>query len=240
MTAKELELELARIPVSFKVVGIGRQAAEVIDGVKSLHYDCVECLTVESPDDCIPSDDDKMAVVVATDNENIANEIAKKYHDAGVLTLGFLLNPDADCYDSVLVNKKVALPDFVSIIKSIIQPIISTGYICYDFNDLDTALRDSGRFAVEAVEAESIESAVANTQSILTDDISSDKVENIAVHIFLNRQRQASLKMGDMSHLSVMMSQLPDTISVIWSLHFDDDLPVDKLRITTLMAGKEL
>ena len=181
-----------------------------------------------------------MAVVVATDNENIANEIAKKYHDAGVLTLGFLLNPDADCYDSVLVNKKVALPDFVSIIKSIIQPIISTGYICYDFNDLDTALRDSGSFAVEAVEAESIESAVAKTQSILTDDISSDKVENIVVHIFLNRQRQASLKMGDMSHLSVMMSQLPDTISVIWSLHFDDDLPVDKVRITTLMAGKEL
>ena len=31
-------------------------------------------------------DDDKMAIIVARDNEEVANAIAKTYHDAGILT----------------------------------------------------------------------------------------------------------------------------------------------------------
>ena len=53
------------------------------------------------PFECVPTDEDKMVIIVARDNEEHANSIAKTFHDAGVLTLGLLDNADLDCYDSV-------------------------------------------------------------------------------------------------------------------------------------------
>ena len=65
------------IPVSFKVIGTGSGAADIIEKVESFGYDCVGCVVAESPADCIPEDEDKMAIIVAHDNEDVANEIAK-------------------------------------------------------------------------------------------------------------------------------------------------------------------
>ena len=83
------------LPVSFKVIGIGTGAADIIEKVKSFGYDCVGCFIAETPGDCIPMDDDKMAIIVAQDNEDVANTIAKTYRDAGVLTIGLVHNAPA-------------------------------------------------------------------------------------------------------------------------------------------------
>ena len=50
------------IPVSFKVIGTGSGAADIIEKVESFGYDCVGCVVAESPADCIPADEDKMAI----------------------------------------------------------------------------------------------------------------------------------------------------------------------------------
>ena len=70
MTHSEiLEKYQPPFPVSFKVIGTGTGATDIIEKVKSFGYDCVGCIIAETPGDCIPMDDDKMVIIVARDNE---------------------------------------------------------------------------------------------------------------------------------------------------------------------------
>lgn len=175
MTDSEvLERYQQPFPVSFKVIGVGTGATDIIEKVKSFGYDCVGCILAESPGDCIPMDDDKMVIIVARDNEEVANAIAKTYHEAGVLTIGLVYDPNIAYYDSILMDSRHE--DFPEIIKTLLQPIV----------------------------------------------------------------RQPTITMTDMEHLSDMISSLPESINVIWSVNFDDTLPYDLIRFSIIMSGNEL
>lgn len=225
------------LPVSFKVIGIGPGTSDIITKVKSLDYDCVGCLVANDPADCVPTDEDKMAIIVATDNVETANEIAKTYHDAGVLTIGLVPDADHSCYDSVVSETKSV--GFSETIKDLLQPVVSYGYICYDFNDLCTILKNSHSFGTLTSNGRSIEEAVANMKEQL-ENITLHHIESLSAHIYFNRERRDSIKMDDMVHLSNMISSLPESINVIWSANFDDTLPENIIKFTIIMSGKKL
>jgi hypothetical protein len=107
------------LPTSFRVIGIGEATKEIIETVKSYGYDCVSATVLTEPFECVPTDEDKMVIIVVKDNEDHANSIAKTFHDAGVLTLGLLDNADFDCYDSVVSEASCA--EYPDIIKAILQ-----------------------------------------------------------------------------------------------------------------------
>lgn len=223
-------------PVSFKVIGIGTGATDIIEKVKSFGYDCVGCMLAETPGDCIPMDDDKMVIIVARDNEEVANAIAKTYHDAGVLTIGLVHNPDVSCYDNIAADTSVE--NFPDVIKHLLQPIATPGLICYDFNDLYTTLRNFRFFKTLVTEGGSVEDAVNKMKN---------KLENISLphtvisaHLFFNRERQPALTVDDMQPLTDLISKLPESIDVIWSVNFDDTIPRDLIRFTIIMPVKEL
>ena len=92
---------LTSLPTSFRVIGIGEATKEVIETVKSYRYDCVSATVLTEPFECIPTDEDKMVIIVAKDNEDHANSIANTFHEAGVLTIGLLDNADLECYDEI-------------------------------------------------------------------------------------------------------------------------------------------
>ena len=82
----------------------GEATKEIIETVKSYGYDCVSATVLTGPFECVPTDEDKMVIIVAKDNEGYTNSIAKTFNDAGVLTIGFLDNANFDCYDSVVAD----------------------------------------------------------------------------------------------------------------------------------------
>lgn len=209
------------LPVSFKVIGIGSGTTGIIEKVKSFDYDCVGCLVANDPSDCVPGDEDKMAIIVAKDNVETANEIAKTYHDAGVLTIGLVPEADYSCYDSIATGTKSA--DFLETIKNLLLPVVTYGYICYDFNDLCTILKNSHSFSTLTTNGRSVEEAVSNMKEQLK-NVAIKDMESLSAHIFFNRERRANIKMEDMVHLSNMISDLPESINVIWSVNFDDSL----------------
>lgn len=224
-------------PVSFKVIGIGNGATDIIKKVKSFGYDCVDCFIANTPSDCTPMDDDRMAIIVAYDNEELANAIAKTYHDAGVLTIGFVYNADSSCYDNIATDTNVG--NITEVIKHLLQPIVTQGLICYDFNDLRLTLRNFQFFKTLAVEGENVEEAVNNMREKL-EKIPAQHIESLSAHLYFNRERQPHITMADMEHLSDMISSLPESISAIWSVNFDDTLPDDLIRFTIIMSVKEL
>ena len=65
-------------------------------------------------------------------------------------------------------------------------------------------------------------------------------IESLTAHIYFNRERRDKIKIEDMVHLSNMISSLPESIDVIWSVNFDDTLPEDLIKFTIIMSGKEL
>lgn len=225
------------VPVSFKVIGVGTGAPDIIKKVESFGYDCVGCIRVETPGDCIPMDDDKMVIIVARDNEEVANAIAKTYHNAGVLTIGLVYDPDIACYDSVMIDSRHE--DFPEIIKTLLQPIVTHAFICFDFNDLCTILHDSGFFKTMTTEGKNVEDAVNSMKKEL-ENVPTQHIESLSAHLFLNRERQPTITMTDMKHLSEMISSLPESIKVIWSVNFDDTLPYDSIRLSIIQTGNEL
>ena len=225
------------IPVSFKVIRIGSETTGIIEKVKSFDYDCVGCLVANDPADCVPTDEDKMAIIVATDNMETANEIAKTYHDAGVLTIGLVPEADYSCFDSVATETSSV--DFSETIKNLLLPVVSYGYICFDFNDLCTILKDSHSFSTLTTNGRTVEDAVVSMKEQL-ENVALKDIESLTAHIYFNRERRDKIKVGDIEHLSNMISSLPESIDVIWSVNFDDTLPEDLIKFTIIMSGKEL
>lgn len=225
------------LPVSFKVIGIGSETTGIIEKVKSFDYDCVGCLIANNPADCVPTDEDEMTIIVAKDNVEAANEIAKTYHDAGVLTIGLVSEPDYSCYDSVATETSSV--DFSETIKNLLLPVVSYGYICFDFNDLCTVLKNSHSFSILTTNGRTVEDSVASMKEQL-ENVALKDVESLTAHIYFNRERRDKIKVGDIEHLSIMISSLPESIDVIWSVNFDDTLPEDLIKFTIIMSGKEL
>lgn len=205
--------------------------------MKSFGYDCVGCQVVNSVAECIPTDEDQMVIIVARDNKDVANAMAKTFHDAGVLTIGLLYDADHSCYDSV--NIDAHFNDFPDIIMTILQPIVTFGILNFDFNDLRTALRDSRFFKTLTAESENVENAVVQIQKFLT-EIDVKNVEYLSAHIYFNREKKSEIKMDDMAHLSNMFSSLPESVNAVLSVNFDDAMPVDTIRLSILLSGKKL
>lgn len=218
---------------SFKVIGVGPEAAYVIDKIKALDYDCAYCMIAASPDDCFLTDDDKMAIVVAVNNVKIANKIAKKYKDADVLTIGLLYDADPTCYDTVITD--VAIEDFPNIIKSLILPVASTGYCTYDFYNLYVTLRDTRYFTALIVEGNDIENiSVKSKKSI--EDINIAGVEYISGHLFFKRH---DIKLEEISYLFNILFKGHKAV-VFRSVNIDDSLSTDMIRFAIILSGKKL
>ena len=231
---------LTSLPTSFRVIGIGEATKEVIETVKSYRYDCVSATVLTEPFECIPTDEDKMVIIVAKDNEDHANSIANTFHEAGVLTIGLLDNADLECYDSVVSEASCA--EYPDIIRAILQPIVTQGMIAYDFNDLQTTLTDAKHFLLKSVTRcgnERVAEAIGDIKRALSSS-KLDKIERLSIFLYFNKEDKQPLVMQEMTALTDFVSELPESIYVIWAVYPDESIKDEEIKVTILAAGKEL
>ncbi|WP_290380692.1 hypothetical protein [uncultured Duncaniella sp.] len=225
------------LPASFRVIGVGTGIEEVINKVKSLGLDGVSAEIAEDPYECIPNDEDKLAIIIFTDLEETANRIANTFHDAGVLTFGFSEDADPSCYDSIMLCE--SRNEYPEIIKALLQPIVTPCMISFDFNDLSTILRDSDYFTVKSTSGNDIKEATEKLGAIFN-DLDLYYVDYLSIHLYFNPNRSTPLAMSEMASLQQLMSELPETVNVIWSVNSDENLNGDEIRMSTILAGKEV
>lgn len=230
----------ANLPTSFRVIGIGEATKEIIETVKSYGYDCVSATVLTEPFECVPTDEDKMVIIVARDNEDHANSIAKTFHDAGVLTLGLLDNADLDCYDSVV--SEASDTEYPDLIKAILQPIVSNGLMCYDFYDLRTIFADTKHSFIKSVTRsgnERVAEAIGFIKSSLTSFLI-NKIERLSIFLYFNKEGKQPLIVQELAALSDFVSEMPASIVVIWAVYPDESIKDDEIKVTIHAAGKEL
>lgn len=229
--------EITELPASFRVIGVGNCVAEIIDKVKSFGFDCLSTDLVKSPTEITPTEVDQLAIIVFIDDEDTANLIAKSFHEAGVLTLGLSEDADPSCFDSILEG--VNPSEYPYVIKSLLLPILKTSYVSFDFHDLCTVLRDSGYFIIKRVIGESMTDVVEKMQEKLK-EVDLDEIENMTFNILMNSDRKPSVEIKDMAVFSEMLATLPDTVNVIWAVHFDEELNDNQIGLISIMSGKDL
>ncbi len=229
--------ELIEFPASFRVIGVGHGIDDVIDKVKAFGFGGVSAEVVKYPFDCTPGDEDKLAIIVFIDCENNANQIAKTFHDAGVLTIGISNEALPQYYDTVM--QYVSTSNIPEIIKILLQPIVNPGMINYDFNDLSTTLRDSEYFTVKSTSGNNVKEACVKLKNIFN-KLDLNCVDYLSLHLYFNANRSIRTAMNDMTILSELMSALPENVSAIWSVNHDEKLNGDKIRVSAILAGKEV
>lgn len=224
-------------PASFRVIGVGHGIDKVINTINSFGFDGVSAEVVKYPFDCTPNDDDKLAIVVFSDCDENADGIAKTFHEAGVLTIGFSEDANSSCYDSIMQD--ISGTESPDVIKELLQPIVTPCVISYDFNDLCTTLRDSGFFTVKTTTGSNVTEATEKLQTIL-EDIDLKCVDYLSLHLYFNPCRSIPIAMSDMASLSKLISNLPETVNTIWSVNHDENLNDDETKLSVVLAGKEV
>ena len=231
---------ITNLPTSFRVIGIGEATKVIIETVKSYGYDCVSATVLTEPFECVPSDEDKMVIIVAKDNEDHANSIAKTFHEAGVLTIGLLDNADLECYDGVVVE--TSCTEYPDLIKALLQPIATQGMIDYDFNDLHTNLANAKHFFIKSATGhgnERVAESIGFIKSTLTSSLL-NKIERLSIFLYFNKEDKQPLVMQEMTALTDFVSELPESIYVIWAVYPDESIKDEEIKVTILATGKEL
>lgn len=237
LTNNDMNIENQNLPASFRVIGVGHGVENRIDKVRSFGFEGVSTEVVKYPFDCTPDDEDKIAIIVFTDCDDNANRIANTFHDAGVLTIGFNEDAVPSCYDSIM--NRVSPSEIPEIIKTLLQPIVTPCLISYDFNDLSTILRDSGYFTVKSATGNNIKQATDKLEESIS-ECDLQYAEHLALHLYYNPNRPTPIAMSDMANLQEFITKLPETVTVLWSVNHDDKLDGDEIRMSAILAGKEL
>lgn len=225
------------LPASFRVIGVGTGIEEVIKKIKSLELDGVSAEIADHPYDCIPNDEDTLAIIVFTDLENEADKIANTFHDTGILTLGFSEDANPSCYDSVMLCD--SRKEYPELIKDLLQTIVTPCLISFDIEDLRTILRDSKYFTVKSTSGNDIKDTTEKLGDIFN-ELKLNYVEHLSIHLYFNPDRSTPLAVSEMACLQQLMSKLPETVNMLWSVNHDENLNNDEIRLSAILAGKEV
>lgn len=230
-----MNIEIQNSPGLFRVIGVGHGLEEVFEKIKGFGLEGVSAEIVNDPFDCTPGEEDLLAIIVTIDCDDNANRIAKTFHDAGVLTIGFNGNTVPSYYDSV--THHVSSYDIPEIIKTLLQPLVTECLITYDFNDLNNMLRNSDLFLVKSANGNSVKEATENLISIFN-EFDFNCLDYVSLHLYFNPKRPTPI--DDMASIPELMSKLPDKVNTIWGVYNDNEFKGDELKLSAILAGKEL
>ena len=228
-------------PFRIHVIGFGKRIEPAIAKASDLGYDEVASYMSDKRPNIIPGEKDIMAIICVDDNESEALQLSKTFYDANVLTLVVTTKHlQGDSFDSMT---EVRLEDVPVVVKSLLDPLLMQGKICFDFNDMSTCLRNSGCFFIEeAISTKKdgrLEDAI-NQFKVPVLDKRFDAAEFAVLIIYHNPDMEPPLAMREIVSLNEYLSSMPENIDLFWAIFRDDKMSANEIRISTMISGKKL
>lgn len=245
MTEGSLNNYTDNFPVSFHVFGIGESLKPVIDKIAALGYDGVSATTIRPEQLPSPTEEDRMVIILTDEGNDLVIDAAKGYYEAGILTLIVShkrLEIQSKYCDAQLEDDGDVDAAYQSV-KAILDMIFNNGLIALDFNDIHSCLHDSGFFKVIETVGKGGEERVAEAIAKIEDKISAKEkkaIENFIISISFNRDILPPVNMCEMKAISDFLSSLPEEVNAIWGVFHDDKMPLDEVRLTAIISGKDL
>ena len=190
-------------------------------------------------------DTDQMVIIRAKDNYDKAIELGRKFYQAGVLTLGVFLEyiDEQGCFDAQTIDDGKSI---LSIVRALTAPVIYSGPISFDFNDIHTALKDAGRFYARFVYGTDVDSLISKTADKFQ-QMNLSKVESVCINLY--GELQSDFKSYGIDKIKILLSMLPEESSLQFGIHKLPDsftcIPDEMKReisfgISFILAGKEM
>lgn len=241
MDIKLSDYEKDRLPLSFRVIGVGKETAEVIECVNSMGYDGLEGIVAADDTTVSPTELDKMVILVTTSADCSRLEpLAKTFYQAGVLTIVVAASepglPD-DCYDSLTVVEAGKIP---AVLHGLLDPIFLHGCVDYGFSDLSCTLKNTGSFMIADARGDNPESRMDDAVKAIINDTKhfEQDIENMSLLIYCNVNLTPRLSMDELSAISKLVEELPVNLNMIWAVIYNNSLPETSLRLTAIVSGK--
>lgn len=226
-------------PVSFHVFGIGESFKSIIEKISDLKYEGVSAATTKPDQLPSPTEEDRMVIILTDEDSDAVIDAAKSYYQAGVLTLiGSHKQHESQCKfcDAQLVSDTETMYHSV---KAILDMIFNNGLIALDFIDIHSCLHDSGFFKVVETIGKGGEQRLGTAIS-KNENIISPKDKNAIENFIFSISFSRDIDICEMKFLSDYIASLPEEVNAIWGVFRDDQMPLDEVRLTTIISGKEL
>ena len=235
------EIDLNNLPVSFRVLGYGESFHNLIQEIKQLGYEGLQADILTQGETLIPTDEDKMLIILCSSACTGLESLLNTFHQAGVLTIVIStdsLHIPTQTYDSLMVAGR---NEMICIVKALLNPVFFHGRLTYDFNDLAFTLRDSRHFITIFAPGSGPE-RMNKAVTSLSDKLSiHEGVENISLIIQSNeRTMEPPLCMDEMSLIADYVSQLPESVTVIWAIYNDETLDCNTVGLSVIASGKAM
>ena len=230
--------------MNFRVISISKDdQASVLD-----IYEWFTGVTNEhtlTPAEIEVGEDDKLVIIWAQDNFHKAIELGRKFYQTGVLTLGVFPEhiEERGCFDAQTVNDGNAI---LSIVRALTCPSIYSGPLSFDFNDINTTLKDAGRFYARFVYGGDVDSLILKVTDKFK-QIDFTKVESVCINLY--GELPSDFKSWGIDKINNLFDIIPKTSSALFGIHQLPDtltcIPDDMKReesfgISFVLAGKEI
>lgn len=238
-------MNLRVISISEEDQSVGLDIYEWFTGVTNEH--------TLNPAEIEVDDEDEMVIIWAQDNFDKAIELSRKFYQSGVLTLGVFPEyiEERGCFDAQTVNDGKSI---LSIVRALTAPVIYSGPISFDFNDIHTTLKDAGRFYArfvygpetdgliskvadkfQQIDLCKVDSACINLYGELPQDFKVDVLQNIKPLLSMIPEKLLSM-IPEKSSLLLGIHELPDSFTCI-STEMEREM---SLGISFILAGKDM
>ena len=230
--------------MNFRVISISKDdKASVLD-----IYEWFTGVTNEhtlTPAEIEVGEHDKMVIIWAQDNFHKAIELGRKFYQTGVLTLGVFPEhiEERGCFDAQTVNDGNAI---LSIVRALTCPSIYSGPLSFDFNDINTTLKDAGRFYARFIYGADVDSLIFKVTDKFK-QIDFTKVESVCINLY--GELPSDFKSWGIDKINNLFDIIPKTSSALFGIHQLPDtltcIPDDMKReesfgISFVLAGKEI
>lgn len=230
--------------MNFRVISISKDdQASVLD-----IYEWFTGVTNEhtlTPAEIEVGEDDKLVIIWAQDNFHKAIELGRKFYQTGVLTLGVFPEhiEERGCFDAQTVNDGNAI---LSIVRTLTCPSIYSGPLSFDFNDINTTLKDARRFYARFIYGADVDSLIFKVTDKFK-QIDFTKVESVCINLY--GELPSDFKSWGIDKINNLSDIIPKTSSALFGIHQLPDtltcIPDDMKReesfgISFVLAGKEI
>nr|QIM10811.1 hypothetical protein Muribac1_0200 [uncultured Muribaculaceae bacterium] len=161
------------------------------------------------------NDNDKLVIIWAQDNFDKAIELGRKFYQAGVLTLGVFPEyiEEQECFDSQTINDGKSI---LSIVRAITAPVIYSGPISFDFNDIHTALKDAERFYARFIYGADVDSLISKVEDKFQ-QIGLSNVESACINLY--GELQPDFNSYSIDKIKALLSMMPEESTTLLGVH---------------------
>lgn len=220
--------------MGIRVISVGEYADIYSQDFRSMSYAGVTYEgNITSATEIEVYDSDRMAIIVALDNYDIAIRIARRFYQRSVLTIGLSDNiiEENGCFDAQHLYRSY---NICGIVEALIRPIVTPSLNSFDFNDIRAALKDAGNYTTLFAYDDNADNLI-NKIKFKKSYLCLNNFKSACINLYFNPT--STIAKDEIAKVKGLLDIMPVDCNTVFGLHHDSTLEPDSLELSMIIAG---